>query len=109
MKMEKCVPSRPEKYSTESGRGVGQGDIPANLDDRKTIEKNICKVCNTNRSRFSLLTNWSLQVCDAINTYIESRWSVLMYDSESWFTTLADRRRLDVFDMSCQMLLLCVF
>ena len=70
--------------------------------------KKICKVCNTNRSRFSLLANWSLQVCDAINNYIESRWSVLMHDSESWFITLADRRRFDVSDMSCQRRLLRV-
>ena len=41
MKMERCLPSRPEKYWTERGRGVGQGDIPATLDDRKTIENNM--------------------------------------------------------------------
>ena len=35
--------------------------------------------------------------------------SVLLYGSEAWATTLADRRRLDVFDMRCQRRLLCVF
>ena len=29
--------------------------------------------------------------------------------AEAWATTLADRRRLDVFDMRCQRRLLCVF
>ena len=28
--------------------------------------------------------------------------SVLLYGSEAWATSLADRRRLDVFDMRCQ-------
>ena len=35
--------------------------------------------------------------------------SVLLYGSEALATTLADRRRLDVFDMRCQMRLLRVF
>ncbi len=35
--------------------------------------------------------------------------SVLLYGSEAWITTLADRRRLDVFDMRCQRRVLCVF
>ena len=35
--------------------------------------------------------------------------SVLLYGSEAWTTTLADRRRLDVFDMRCQRRLLRVF
>ena len=35
--------------------------------------------------------------------------SVLLYGSEAWVTTLAYRRRLDVFDMRCQMRLLRVF
>ena len=34
---------------------------------------------------------------------------VLLYGSEAWGTTLADRRRLDVFDMRCQRRLLRVF
>ena len=35
--------------------------------------------------------------------------SVLIYGPEAWATTLADRRRLDVFDMRCQRRLRCVF
>ena len=35
--------------------------------------------------------------------------SVLLYGSETWFTTLADRRSLDVFDIRCQRRLLRVF
>ncbi len=35
--------------------------------------------------------------------------SVLLYGSEAWVTTLADRRHLDVFDMHCQKRLLRVF
>ena len=35
--------------------------------------------------------------------------SVLLYGSEAWATTLADRRRLEVFDMRCQRRLLRVF
>ena len=35
--------------------------------------------------------------------------SLLLYGSEAWATILADRRRLDVFDMRCQRRLLRVF
>ena len=35
--------------------------------------------------------------------------SILLYGSESWSTTLADRRRLDVFNMRCQRRILHVF
>ena len=35
--------------------------------------------------------------------------SVLLYGSGAWATTLADRPRLDVFDMRCQRRLLRVF
>ena len=37
-----------------------------------------------------------------INMYRALVVSVLSYDSESWSTTLTDRRHLDVFDMHCQ-------
>ena len=37
-----------------------------------------------------------------INMYRALVVSVLLYGSEAWATTLADRRRLDVFDMRCQ-------
>ena len=44
-----------------------------------------------------------------INMYRALVVSVLLYGSEAWATTLADRRRLDVFDMRCQRRLLRVF
>ena len=44
-----------------------------------------------------------------INMYRALVVSVLLYGSEAWATTLADRRHLDVFDMRCQRCLLCVF
>ena len=44
-----------------------------------------------------------------INMYRALVVSVLLYGSEAWATTLADRRRLDVFDMHCQRRLLRVF
>ena len=44
-----------------------------------------------------------------INMYRALVVSVLLCSSEAWATTLADRRRLDVFDMRCQRRLLRVF
>ena len=44
-----------------------------------------------------------------INMYRALVVSVLLYGSEAWATTLADRRRLDVFDMPCQRRLPRVF
>ncbi len=44
-----------------------------------------------------------------INMYRALVVSVLLYGSEAWATTLADRRRLDVFDMRCQRRHLRVF
>ena len=44
-----------------------------------------------------------------INMYRALVVSVLLYGSEAWVTTLADRRRPDVFDMRCQRRLLRVF
>ena len=44
-----------------------------------------------------------------INMYRALVVSVLLYGSEALATTLADRRRLDVFDMRCQRRLLHVF
>ena len=53
------------------------------------------------KHRFSIQTK--------INMYRALVVSVLLYCSEAWATTLADRRRLDVFDMRCQRRLLRVF
>ena len=44
-----------------------------------------------------------------INMYRALVVSVLLYGSEAWATTLADRRRLDLFDMCCKWRLLRVF
>ena len=44
-----------------------------------------------------------------INMYRDLVVSVLLYGSEEWITTLADHRRLDVFDIRCQRRLLRVF
>ena len=44
-----------------------------------------------------------------INMYRALVVSVLLYGSEAWATTLADRRRLDVSDMRCQRCLMRVF
>ena len=44
-----------------------------------------------------------------ITVYLSLVVSVLLYVTGAWSTTLADRRRLDVFDMRCQRHLLCVF
>ena len=44
-----------------------------------------------------------------INMYRALVVSVLLYGSAAWASTLADRRRLDVFDMRCQRRLLRVF
>ena len=51
--------------------------------------------------RISIRTN--------INMYRALVVSVLLYGSEAWSTTLADRRRIDVLNMRCQMCLLRVF
>ena len=44
-----------------------------------------------------------------INMYRALVFSVLLYGSEAWAATLADRSRLHVFDMRCQRCLLRVF
>ena len=50
-----------------------------------------------------------ISIRSKINMYRALVVSVLLYGSEAWATTLADRRRLDVFDMRCQRRLLRVF
>ena len=44
-----------------------------------------------------------------INMYRALVVSLLLYGSDSWSTTLADHRRLDVFDMRCHRRVLRVF
>ncbi len=50
-----------------------------------------------------------IRIRTKINMYHALVFSVLLYGSEAWSTTLADRRRLDVFDIRCQRRLLRVF
>ena len=57
----------------------------------------------------SLFHKHGISIRTKINTYHALVVSVLLYGSEAWATTLADRRRLDVFDMRCQRRLLRVF
>ena len=63
----------------------------------------MCRLSNPlfRRHRISIRTK--------INMYRALVVSVLLYGSAAWATTLAYRRRLDVFDMRCQRRLLCVF
>ena len=51
----------------------------------------------------------SQDLTDIMRSAAKDPISALLYGSEAWATTLADRRRLDVFDMRCQRRLLCVF
>ena len=53
--------------------------------------------------------NHSISIRTNINMSRAPVVSVLLYGSEAWATTLADRRRLDVFDTHCQRRLLRVF
>ena len=50
-----------------------------------------------------------IRIQTKINMYRALVVSVLLYGSEAWATTVADRRRLDVFDMHCQRHLLRLF
>ena len=56
-----------------------------------------------------LFRKHSISIRTKINMYRALVVSVLLYGSEAWTTTLADRRRLDVFGMRCQRRLLGVF
>ena len=51
----------------------------------------------------------NISIRTKINMYRALVVSVLLYGSEAWATTLADRRHLDVFDMRCQRRLMRVF
>ena len=63
----------------------------------------MCLLSNT------LLRKHRISIRTKINMYRALVVSVLLYGSEAWATTLADRRRLEVFDMRCQRRLLRVF
>ena len=61
------------------------------------------------RPRNPLFRKHRISIQTKINMYRALVVSVLLYGSEAWATTLADRRRLDVFHMRCQRRVLCVF
>ena len=56
-----------------------------------------------------LFRKYRIIIRTKINIYRALAVSILLYGSEAWSTTLADRRRLDMFNMCCQMHLLRVF
>ena len=63
----------------------------------------LCRLSNP------LFRKHRISIQTKINMYRALVVSVLLYGSEAWATTLADRRRLDVFDMRCPRRLLRVF
>ena len=65
-------------------------------------------ICLVFISRYPLFRKLRISIQTKINMYRALVVSVLLYGSEAWATTIADRRRLDVFDMRCQMRLLPV-
>ena len=63
----------------------------------------MCRLSNPLFRQHRISIRTKINMCRALVV------SVLLYGSEAWATTLADRRRLDVFDMRCQRRLLRVF
>ena len=70
------------------------------------IAKTASSMCHLSKPLFR---KHRISIRTKINMYRALIVSVLLYGSEAWATTLADRRRLDVFDMRCQRRLLRVF
>ena len=63
----------------------------------------VCRLSN------QLFRKHRISISSKMNMYHSLVVSVLLYGSESWSTTLADCRRLEVFDMRCHRRLLHVF
>ena len=61
------------------------------------------------RLSYPLFRKHRIGIQTKINMYRALVVSVLLYGSEAWAITIADRRRLDVFDVRCQRRLLRVF
>ena len=83
---------------------TNDGSSPRDITSRiAKAPSTMCRLSNPlfRKHRISIRTN--------INMYRAMVVSVLLYGSEAWVTTLADRRRLDVFDMRCQRRFLRVF
>ena len=84
--------------------------IPNDGSSSRDITSRIAKAASVMyRLSNPLFRKHRISIQTKINMYRALVVSVLLYGSEAWATTLADRRRLDVFDMRCQRHLLCVF
>ena len=70
------------------------------------IEKAASAMCHLSKPLFR---EHRISIRTKINMYRALVGFVLLYGSEAWTATLADRRRLEEFDMRCQMRLLLVF
>ena len=76
----------------------------------RDITSRIAKAASTMyRLSNPLFCKHHISIQTKINMYRALVVSVLLYGSEAWATTLADRRRPDVFEMHCQRRLLRVF
>ena len=81
-------------------------DGSSSRDITSRIAQAASAMCRLSNPRFR---KHRISIRTKINMYRALVVSVLLYGSEAWATTLADRRRLDVFDMRCQRRLLRVF
>ena len=81
-------------------------DCSSSRDITSRIAKAASAMCRLSNPLFR---KHRISIRTKINMYRALVVSVLLYGSEAWATTLADRRRLDVFDMRCQRRLLRVF
>ena len=84
--------------------------ITNNGSSSREITFRIAKAASAmNRLSNSLFRKQRISIQTKINIYRALVVSVLLYGCEAWATTLADRRRLEVFNMRCQRRLLRVF
>ena len=74
-------------------------DGSSSRDITSRIAKTTSAMCRLSNPLFR---KHRISIRTKINMYRALVVSVLLYGSEAWATTLADRRRLDVFDMRCQ-------
>ena len=81
-------------------------DGSSSRDITSRIVKAVSAMCRLSNPLFR---KHCISIRTKINMYRALVVSVLLYGSEAWATTLADRRRLDVFDMRYQRRLLRVF
>ena len=81
-------------------------DASSSRDITSRIAKAASAMCRLSNPLFR---KHRISIRTKINMYRALVVSVLLYGSEAWATTIADRRRLGVFDMRCQRRLLRVF